>query len=249
MDRDMQKILDDLQEKCRDPERQAEYERWVKENEERDAAVLMKRSGLPYLYREKGFDDFQVTDGTRAAYEACKAYVANWNGGSHSGIALFGDIGTGKSHLAAAVVRELILQHLVSARYANVLHTFEIARWSFDSEGVNPIPRLLKSAFLVLDDLGSERPTPWALEQSSHIIDYRLAEGLPMMITSNATTWNGLIKMLTYDLPGDPVRRSHLALPVSRIIDRLRESVGDPFVMKGKSWRARIAPKIAQVQR
>lgn len=38
---------------------------------------------------------------------------------------------------------------------------------------------------LALDDLGAERPTEWAIETLTRLIDTRVAEGLPTIVTSN----------------------------------------------------------------
>jgi DNA replication protein DnaC len=43
----------------------------------------------------------------------------------------------------------------------------------------------LNVPLLVLDDLGTENPTPWVQEKLDTIIDYRLMHGLATIITSN----------------------------------------------------------------
>lgn len=240
LDEDVKKLLRDLHEKSKDPERKAEYEKYAADQKEAAIKSLMMNAEVPRMYKEKSFDNFTITRQNREAVLACKRYIASWGEASTTAsIALFGNVGVGKSHLAVAVVKELISRYSVPARYANILHTFETARWSIGGDQLNPIPRMISSAFLVLDDLGSERPSTWTLEQVSHIVDYRLIEGLPMMITSNALDWGGLAGMLTMEVRGDPVSRAHMGVPIARIIDRLREAVGDPIVIRGKSWRGR----------
>ena len=234
------RILYDLREKSADPERRAQNEARVRAAFESDRETLVSRSGIPKRYRNSDFDNFIVTTENAPALKACREYVENWaEAPGVEGMALFGDIGVGKTHLAIAVMRELIHKHLVPAKYANLLHTFERAKWSFESDGVNPIPLLLDCPFLVLDDLGSERPTTWTLSQVLLIVDYRLGEELPMFITSNALGWDGLAKMLNVEVKGDHESRAHMILPVNRAIDRLSEIVGDPIAIRGESWRGR----------
>jgi DNA replication protein DnaC len=240
LDRELKDILTNLAELSKEPDRREEYER--RQRDEREAVIskLLVHADIPAAYRGKGFDDFMQTGANRAAFEACKRYAALWKDGRQTrGMALFGNVGVGKSHLAAAVLRELITEYQVAGVYANVLHAFERIRWSFDTQEQNPVKKLLSTPFLVLDDLGSQRPTAWTLEQVSHIIDYRLSENMAIFVTSNAVQWSGLARMLTLDLRGDPDSRSHLEVTVARIIDRLRDAVGDPIVIKGKSWRGR----------
>jgi len=236
----LESIMEDLREKSKSPDRRAEHKRREKEQKAATVAALIEQSGIPKRYMREDFDSFVVTTENRQALSACRNYVKCWPDQKDvEGLALFGDIGVGKTHLAISVMKELITRYMIPAKYANVLHTFERAKWSFDSDRVNPIPRLLNCPFLVLDDLGSERPTSWTLSQVMLIVDYRLGEELPMLITSNAATRSGLMSMLTLEVRGDVESRAHLAIPVQRAIDRLREIVGDPIIIKGKSWRGR----------
>jgi DNA replication protein DnaC len=157
-------------------------------------------------------------------------------------LALFGSVGTGKTHLAIVTCQELIKRHLVFAKYMPVLEMFEMARQSFDNEMANPIPAIKKCDFLVLDDLGSERPTPWVLEQLTSIIDHRVANRLPFLITSNAKNWVGLCQMLTQLSDGD----DQVKLSVQRIVDRFTQVIREPIVMVGSSWRSRLIRRSRQ---
>ena len=223
--------LKDILEKAKEPGREEEYKQWEEAQKQLRITSLFNTSGLPDLFKQKNFSNFTITKENKEAHQRCYDYVMNWEVSKIPGIALFGSVGVGKSHLAAAVVSTLINRYQVSARYANVLHTFEKIRWSYDpnSDEKNPLPALLDCFFLVLDDLGSERPTPWALEQISHIIDYRMSENLPLMITSNVGSLQGLANIL--DISGDS------SIVVSRIIDRIKVMVGFPVKIIGKSWR------------
>jgi len=238
--RDLTEILADLMEKSKDPAIQARYEEIETELRGSKIVELTRRSGIPHKFLMRNFSNFTITKDNGAAYRACFYYCENWKDDprENRSLLLLGNVGVGKTHLAAAVCHKLILDHLVGAIYANVLHTFEMARDSFQERKENPIRPLLTAPFLVLDDLGSERPTPWALEQVCHIIDHRSSEELPVLVTSNAGNWEGMFKMLTMEVRGDP-SRSELTLPASRIIDRLRDMTGEPLVLAGKSWRGK----------
>lgn len=240
---ELERILADLHAKSKEPGYKAEYERRQREERQRDIDLLNGRSGIPKTFRGATFDNFverEDVEGLDRAVRICRRYVDAWEDRQPGqGIALFGKIGVGKTHLAVAVAKGLIERYLLPVRYANVQHTFAMARWSFDTEGVNPIPKLILSPFLILDDLGSERPTAWTLEQVSDMLNYRLTEELPVIITSNALNWHGLLEMLTMQVKGDRESRDHLIMPIERAIDRLQDMVGDPIVLTGKSWRGR----------
>jgi len=57
---------------------------------------------------------------------------------------------------------------------------------------------LLTVPLLVLDDLGTQKPTEWAVEKLMQIVDYRYVNGLHMVVTTNRSL---------DDLPGDTERR------------------------------------------
>lgn len=102
-----------------------------------------------------------------------------------------GGQGCGKSHLAAAVVRELARRKLVNTVFFAFVPTLlEQMRQAMDSSGdarEELRHRLLLSDFLVLDDLGAERPSEWVREQMGIIIHERWAAMLPILVTSNLT--------------------------------------------------------------
>lgn len=239
LDDTLKAMLENLETQSQEPERQAEHRRRLDQERQEKLSRLLIQSQVPPAYMDKSFENFTVTDQNRRALDACLKYVERWREGRvKEGMALFGDVGVGKSHLAAAVVLYQIREYGVPAIYANVIHTFEMIRWSFNTEEENPLRKLLKTPLLVLDDLGSERPTVWTLEQVSHIIDYRLTNELPIFVTSNALQWAGLSRMLTYEIRGDRGSRGYMRVTVDRIIDRLRNAIGEPVVIQGKSWRS-----------
>ncbi|MFC1714813.1 ATP-binding protein [Candidatus Poribacteria bacterium] len=236
-DPEIRDILRGIRSKMDDPEVKEAYKRQREKEGRARVEQLLGNSDIPKIYQDKTFDNFIVSPQNRKALEACREYVRNFEPGTRMGLAIFGDVGVGKSHLAVAVVKEIILQRGIAAKYADVLCTLEMIRSTFDGSEQNPIQTLVKYPFLVLDDLGSERPTRWTLEQITYIVKYRLQEGLPLMITTNAKNWRGVSDMLTSEIRGGRAPKADLAVSVARLIDRLQEHVGDPLVIIGKSWR------------
>lgn len=245
LDDEISKIIENLANMSKRPEFVSECKKWEAENREIQMRGLMRSCGIPEGYSDAGFGNFTVEPSNRKGFNACKQYVENWEKiKPGESLALFGSVGTGKTHLAIVTCRELIKRYLVFAKYMPVLKMFEMARRSFDNEMANPIPAIKECDFLVLDDLGSERPTSWVLEQLTSIIDHRVANRLPFLITSNAKSWVGLCQMLTQLSDGD----DQVKLSVQRIVDRLVQVIGKPIVMVGSSWRSKRIEGSARIR-
>lgn len=237
IDKDLKEILDKVNLSRID--KLNEITNWELEQKKIIVSRIIENSNIPKLYVDSSFENFKVTKDNKNAFESCKRYVANWDKNNGESLAIFGDIGVGKTHLAIAICHKLINDYQVHAKYASTILTFEMARESFNGDGVNPLPILRGSELLIFDDLGSERPSSWTLEQISIIIEHRVGAKLPMIITSNANNWAGIVEMLSHTTTGDG---SYMIPTVERIVDRLRSVTGEISVIRGNSWRGQ--PKI-----
>jgi DNA replication protein DnaC len=97
-----------------------------------------------------------------------------------------GERGSGKSHLAAAIINELVA-HEQRVRYAFVPDLLdEFRRGMHDGSADDLMDVLKRFPLLVLDDLGSENLSPWAEERLFILINYRNLHELPTVVTANA---------------------------------------------------------------
>lgn len=104
------------------------------------------------------------------------------------GLLLMGPVGVGKTHLAVAAVKEILSKghSALFYDYAELLKliqsTYNPATELREMDVLEPV---LKCDLLALDDLGSSKPSMWALETVGHILTTRYNESRFTIITTN----------------------------------------------------------------
>ncbi len=124
----------------------------------------------------------------RARREAVD-FVDCWPG-SNEGILLMGACGVGKTHLAVAVIQELIEQDkpgkLLFSNFQDLVQEIQASFDSSDSPRKSDILQpLLEADLLVLDELGSQKPTQWVQDILYYIINSRYNDVRTTIFTTN----------------------------------------------------------------
>ena len=95
---------------------------------------------------------------------------------------LIGNVGTGKSYMARAIANALI-EKGVKVKFTSFI---EITNEIFSaSDKIKYVKSLNKYDLLIIDDVGTERNTEYTLENIYWVIDERVSEGKPLIITTN----------------------------------------------------------------
>jgi chromosomal replication initiation ATPase DnaA len=131
------------------------------------------------------FTNFKARKGTASALEATQRWVHRDSGW----LVLWSERGTGKTHLALALAYERLRQGL-PVRYtvtADMLETWKATFSNPDMEFQRSFQSWADHQYLILDDIGMERATPWVQEQLTRLLDYRYVRETPTVITTNET--------------------------------------------------------------
>ena len=102
------------------------------------------------------------------------------------GLLLWGDVGTGKSFFAGCVANALLDKGVpvLMTNFATILNSLTGIYPQDRNEFINSLNQY---SLLIIDDLGVERNSEFALEQVFHVIDSRYRSMKPMIITTNLT--------------------------------------------------------------
>lgn len=169
---------------------------------------------------------FANDDGTNPIMDKARAYVEHWDKAKadNTGLLLFGGVGTGKSFFAGCIANAL-LDRDVPVLMTNFPSLLNRMTGVFGEERSAVISELDDYDLLILDDLGVERSTEFAMEQMFQIIDGRYRCRKPMIVTTNLT-----LKEIK-----NPPDIAH-----ERIYDRILERCA-PIVFEGRRFRVENA--------
>lgn len=135
------------------------------------------------LFSVKTFADWRTNEATLDAYAACHELL----GGKRSVVFLRGAPGIGKTHLAIATCDAWLQRGMGMAMFVNVPDFLASLKATFDGQEsfVEVFDSYADAPLLVLDDLGAEYRTHWALAEIYRVIDRRYRAKAPLIVTSN----------------------------------------------------------------
>lgn len=204
---------------CRKEEmKRAEKERAVKERFE--AAMRLPIHSI-HDRHSKAWTFAKDDKNNLVATNSARTYVGHWEEVRRKGVGLLlvGGVGTGKSFLAGCIANAL-LEMQVPVLYTSFGKLVRSVT-AYNEDKNKYLQSLNKFDLLILDDLGTERQSSFALELIFEIIDERVKSKLPLIVSTNLSP-----------------KELHEQKDVnySRIYDRVN-SVCAPVVLNGTSRR------------
>ena len=105
------------------------------------------------------------------------------------GLLFIGPPGIGKTHIAVAVLRQVVSEKRARGLYYDTRGLLNTIRSTYDpvtrTSAVDVLRPVVESELLVLDDLGAERVTDWVDETMNFIVNTRYNDRRPTIFTSN----------------------------------------------------------------
>lgn len=159
----------------------------------RDLGVerLLVACRIPPRYRECTLESFELWDpGSPSLGQAkrrTREFVDSYPAVSR-GLLFMGQAGIGKTHLAVAALKELVVEKGARGLYVNFMELVQELQLSFDGSGRNrdEILRPVAAAeLLVLDELGTGKLTPWVSDLMYLVVNSRYMEKRITLVTTN----------------------------------------------------------------
>lgn len=170
-------------------DRKKEEDRIKKDVKERLEKInrLQDFSKMNSRIRNYRFDNYRVMMSNRKAYTRAKEYAKGLVIGKRDSLFITGNVGTGKTHLAASVANYLI-ENDIRVKFGTLINLLGEIKDSYKSDSETEgfiMDTYSKVPLLIIDDLGKEKPSEWVLEKLFTIINNRYERNLPIVITTN----------------------------------------------------------------
>ncbi len=195
-------------------------------NKAREIIERLEACRIPYRFLSKSFDDYSAeSTSQKVNLEKCQQYAEDFGSHYDAGrcLILSGTVGTGKTHLAIAILKQAVESHGFSGKYWTVNGLLQIIRSSFDKGSsfteFHVMESIIDTDLLVLDEVGATKQSEFELATLFNIINSRYERQAPTIVISN----------LGPKQIGEALGE--------RCFDRLREGGGECLIFQGESAR------------
>lgn len=148
---------------------------------------IYKQNYIGRKIQNLNFENFNSNSENELAIVIAKDYVnKNITSANTNGLIIMGESGVGKTHLAASIANKLIENDkiVLMGRLTTLLDMIK-ETFKDNTKSENELIELYSNVdMIIIDDLGTEKISNWALEKLYTIIENRNENRLPIIITT-----------------------------------------------------------------
>jgi DNA replication protein DnaC len=193
------------------------------------SARMIQQARIPQRYAKCTFDSYDtkgsVDRSLKAALIQARSFVNTYPLETDGkGLLFIGSIGVGKTHLAVATLRALIVERGAKGLFYDYRDLLKELQNSYERKRHQSEREILAPVFdadvLVLDEIGAAKASDWAGDTITHIVNTRYNDSKSTIVTTNLANLP----------PGAPATRDNFAAPQ-------QETLGDRI---GERMRSRL---------
>ncbi|MBI4854617.1 MAG: ATP-binding protein [Acidobacteria bacterium] len=157
---------------------------------------LLERARIPLRYKDCSLENYQpqgppelepFTTQAKALLES-KNFIRDFPG-VEFGLLFVGECGLGKTHLAVAILKEVINKTGLTCLFYDFRDLLKEIQESYNpttsTSELQVLAPIYEADVLVLDELGATKPTPWVQDTMTQIINRRYNNKKSTIFTSN----------------------------------------------------------------
>ncbi len=156
---------------------------------ERLAAKLLAEARIPPRYRRCDLDNFNTYNDSLVRAVARARRLAESFPVVDKGLLVLGKPGVGKTHLAVAVLKDVVRAKGATGIFYDTRDLLRVIRSTYDplvrTAEMDVLRPVMTADLLVLDDLGAEKTSEWVEETLNLIVNTRYNERRLTIFTSN----------------------------------------------------------------
>jgi DNA replication protein DnaC len=149
----------------------------------------LAHAGIEPRYKNCTLDNFRIdTDAQREAVRKCRSFIDRFPVVDR-GLLFMGMPGAGKTHLAVAVLKEVVERTGAAGLFIDVRTLLRTIRNTFNpvvkATEFDVIQPVMDAPLLVIDELGAEKLSEWVDETMTLIVNTRYNKRLATIFTTN----------------------------------------------------------------
>jgi DNA replication protein DnaC len=149
----------------------------------------MAAARVPRRYMHCELTNFEQNyDSLREAHRKARVFIDKFPV-VDKGLLFHGAHGVGKTHLATAILKDVIRTRGARAYFYETRELLKLVRDTYNSSvdetEMDVLRPVLEADLLVLDDVGAEKTSEWVQETLGLVVNTRYSEGRPTILTTN----------------------------------------------------------------